>query len=123
MPRPSKKQLATLMKQYDFVLFSIPPLKNNKRYLQRLIQQANTFPKGLLALMFELQIFNSTNSSINSTTPTSFSDTHLINGLQQLHQYGARNFGYFPDDALQDQPRLKILRPLMSLKTNSGRTP
>jgi len=43
-------------------------------------------------------------------------DSKIIAGwMQRLQLRGARNFGYYPDDFRNDHPRLKEIRPAMSI--------
>ncbi|NUT13531.1 MAG: poly-beta-1,6-N-acetyl-D-glucosamine N-deacetylase, partial [Cupriavidus sp.] len=38
----------------------------------------------------------------------------LAGWMQRLQRRGARNFGYYPDDFHNNQPRLEVIRPALS---------
>ncbi len=110
-------RITNLTQQYDFVILSVDNDKvSNKDYLDNLFDLVAHSPSKLKNTIFELKspVFKS-----DSTLPAK----QLASGFQQLQLKGARNFGYFPDDALNNHPFLDVVRPLMSLKTNPGRTP
>lgn len=109
-----------LIQQYDFVMLSVEPESHKTKeadyYPDKLIDFVAQSPQGLRSTIFELQ---SIPPKLHKLLPT----IELANGLRQLQLKGARNFGYFPDDALNDYPSIDVIRPLMSLKTNPGRIP
>jgi biofilm PGA synthesis lipoprotein PgaB len=117
--RSVQDDFAKLIKQYDFVILSIPPDNseaiNAQSSLESLIDYVAEFPEGIKRTVFELQ----SNKTLHKPVPTKT----LSDGLSKLQLNGARNFGYFPDNALINRPSLNEIRPIISLKTNPGRLP
>jgi biofilm PGA synthesis lipoprotein PgaB len=118
--RGVQDDFAKLIKQYDFVILSIPPdnneAANDQPSLEGLMDYVAEFPEGIKRTIFELQ---SNNNALYKPVPAKA----LSDGLSKLQLNGARNFGYFPDNALINRPSLNEIRPIISLKTNPGRLP
>lgn len=110
----AKTEIGRLSKRYDFVILSVTPedkAVNSGSCFKNLVDCVMEIPEGLKRTVFEVR-------AVNDASRQPSSAIHLAQKLQQLQLNGARNFGYFPDDAVNDHPSLDVLRPLMSLKTN-----
>lgn len=109
---------ARLLKKYDFVTVAISQpdqdSDGNDNSLQTLVDKVAEIPGAL----------NSTAFLLNATAGTKrISSERIAAQLQLVQQNGARNFGYYPDQAAQDYPAFAAIQPALSLHTNPGQQP
>jgi peptidoglycan/xylan/chitin deacetylase (PgdA/CDA1 family) len=109
---------ASLLKKYDFVTVAISQpdqdSEGNDNRLQTLVNKVAEIPGAL----------NSTAFLLNTTAGKErIPSDQIAAQLQLLQQNGARNFGYYPDQAAQDYPRFAAIQPALSLHTNPGQQP
>jgi biofilm PGA synthesis lipoprotein PgaB len=99
---------------YDFVaLMAMPYMEqasNAGRWLDDLVETVSARPQGLRRTVFELQSYDwHAGKAIPGST--------LLAQMRRLRSQGAVNFGYYPDNFLNDQPHLDTMRDVMSLKS------
>ena len=80
-----------------------------KRWLKELAGTVKQSGVPLEKTLFELQ-------ASNWRTEKPIPDAKLAGWMQLLKQEGIRNFGYYPDDFLNDRPSMQALRPYFSLR-------
>lgn len=78
-------------------------------WLDRLVQQIGKRPGALERTVFELQA-----RDWRSGHDEALDEAQLAAWMRRLQWNGARHFGYYPDDFLNDQPRLHRIRPALS---------
>jgi biofilm PGA synthesis lipoprotein PgaB len=113
----SDKEIAEIVKQYDFFTLSIASesnFANANCCSNSLIARLGRDPDVLKRAVFELE---TRDRITGEPTPAH----QLAQHLRQLQVSGARNFGYSPDEVSTNQPTLEVLRPLISLKSNPNR--
>lgn len=87
------------------------PAGQENAWLDRMVDEVARRPGGLDRTVFELQ----TRDWRDEAAADSEIDAAVIAGwMQRLQLRGARNFGYYPDDFLQDHPALETIRPAIS---------
>lgn len=103
------------LKAYDWTVPMTMPLMEGVAagqtlaWIDRIVNAMKQYPGGLEHTIFELQ------SRDWRTTPDSDVDSRtLASWMEHLQLAGVRNFGYYPDDFLRNQPRLDIIRPMLS---------
>lgn len=82
-------------------------------WLERLVKTVGTRPDALNKTVFEIQGRDwRPSSGAEDSGPV---DSRLMaSWLKRLQLSGARSFGYYPDDFVNDEPRLDIIRPAIS---------
>ncbi|HEF4729451.1 poly-beta-1,6-N-acetyl-D-glucosamine N-deacetylase PgaB [Burkholderia multivorans] len=105
---------ADFLATYDYVaLMAMPYMEqadDPDRWLDRLVRTVRAKPNGLSRTVFELQSYDwHANKSIGADT--------LLAQMRRLRSEGAVNFGYYPDNFLNNQPNLDTVRDVMSLKS------
>lgn len=105
---------ADFLATYDYVaLMAMPYMEqadDPDRWLDRLVRTVRAKPNGLSRTVFELQSYDwHANKSIGADT--------LLAQMRRLRSEGAVNFGYYPDNFLNNQPNLETVRDVMSLKS------
>ncbi|MBU0620228.1 MAG: poly-beta-1,6-N-acetyl-D-glucosamine N-deacetylase PgaB [Gammaproteobacteria bacterium] len=98
---------------YDYTALMAMPFMENAQdpqsWLETLVDVVARQPNGLKKTLFELQSVDWRNSQ-----PV---DSRVMAGqMIFLQKHGALNFGYYPDNFLNDSPRLDIIRPAFSLQ-------
>lgn len=96
---------------YDYtVLMAMPFMENVAKpdaWLQSLVAQAKLTNNGLQKTVFELQATDwKLKNSIKTET--------LKHQMQILSEAGAVHIGYYPDDFLNNQPEIDVIRPYIS---------
>ena len=96
---------------YDYTAVMAMPYmegaKNPKSWLKSLVSVAKKTPGGIKKTVFELQAQNWRNHQpINTNVLTS--------QLKTLLENGAYGVGYYPDDFLNNQPDINLIRPYIS---------
>jgi poly-beta-1,6-N-acetyl-D-glucosamine N-deacetylase len=114
----SSPSFANLLKQFDFVTVAVSQVIDNpsdtEDRLEALIDKVAQTPGALNSATFLLH---------TTTGKALVPSEQLASQLQFLQQNGARNFGYYPDQAANDHPVFTVIRPAISLQTNPGQKP
>lgn len=85
------------------------PRGQENAWLDRMVDAVASRPGALRRTVFELQ---SRDWRKPGQPPV---DSAVLAGwMQRLHRRGARNYGYYPDDFHNNQPRLDVIRPALS---------
>ena len=84
--------------------------KDANDWLDRLVGRVARYPGAMEKTVFELQARNWRKGAGQD----GISDEMLIGWMQQLRLSGAKNYGYYPDDFINDQPRMAEIRPAFS---------
>lgn len=102
----------TFLAHYDYVAIEAMPFMeeadNPDEWLRRLVKEAAKFPEGLKKTLFELQ-------SVDWKARQKIPMTVFLGQLELLKTLGVMHIGYYPDNAYQDQPRIKDLQQHFSL--------
>ncbi|PHM37546.1 poly-beta-1,6-N-acetyl-D-glucosamine N-deacetylase PgaB [Xenorhabdus innexi] len=110
------QNLDDFLAHYDWVapmampLMENVPLSESNQWLSRLVKAVAQRPDALSKTVFELQ-------AVDWRKP---SDKRMISGeqlaewMRQLQLNGAQNFGYYPDDFINNQPEMNSIRPVLS---------
>lgn len=86
------------------------PVNDADAWLDRLVGQVGRFPGALDKTVFELQARDWRKGAGQDDI-----SGEMLNGwMRQLKLSGARNYGYYPDDFINDQPRMAEIRPAFS---------
>ena len=86
------------------------PLKQSKQWLDTLVKTSLAQEGARDKVLFELQTLDWNKKSAHQPIPAS----QLADWMDQLQMSGARHFGYYPDDFLNNHPDLKTIRPAFS---------
>lgn len=109
------QNLDDFLESYDWTAPMAMPLmegvslEDSNAWLARLVGEVAKRPDGLERSVFELQA-----RDWGPQPNVPIDDAVLTKWMQTLQHHGVRHFGYYPDDFLNDQPRLKQLRPALS---------
>ncbi|MGJ7525736.1 poly-beta-1,6-N-acetyl-D-glucosamine N-deacetylase PgaB [Variovorax sp. GB1P17] len=103
---------------YDYVgLMAMPRMEGEARsatasdvWLTRLARRAADTPRGLDGTVFELQ-------ARDWRTGKPVADAELARQWTLLQRAGVRHLGYYPDDFLNNQPSLEVVRRAISVRT------
>lgn len=100
------------LRRYDYTAIMAMPYmekaEDPQLWLEQLIDKVGAYPLGFKKSVFELQ-------SVNWNTQEKIPDSVIEQQMRLLMRKGAIQFGYYPDDFLQDSPGLKILKRTLSL--------
>ncbi len=89
-----------------------PKVKEPKKWLEGLVKKVASYPDGLKKSTFMLQ------SMVVGDKRNGYIDTAiLIDQMKYLEFNKALNFGYYPDDYLNDRPKSSEIRKVFSLET------
>lgn len=109
------QNLRDFLQTYDWTVpMAMPlmeqiPASKSGAWLDRLVATVKQHPGALSRTVFELQ---ARNWNLPSQPPV---DSRTLAGwMRHLQQLGIRNFGYYPDDFVQNQPVLETIRPAIS---------
>ncbi len=101
---------------YDYAVPMVMPrmegvsARDEDQWIRDIVAEVAKRPDGLKKTLFELQ---SRDWSLDS--PDNHIDAkQIVHWIQVLQRAGARHFGYYPDDFLQDKPNLEQIRPAIS---------
>ena len=84
------------------------PRGQEHQWLDRIVDAVAQRPGALRRTVFELQ-------ARDWRKPETPVDSKVLAGwMQRLQRRGALSFGYYPDDFLNNQPRLDLIRPALS---------
>lgn len=99
---------------YDYVaLMAMPRMEQEAdadAWLGRLARRAADTPRGLDGTVFELQ-------ARDWRTGKPVADAELARQWTLLQRAGVRHLGYYPDDFLNNQPSLDVVRRAISVRT------
>jgi biofilm PGA synthesis lipoprotein PgaB len=99
---------------YDYVgLMAMPRMEqeaDGDAWLKRLARRAADTPRGLDGTVFELQ-------ARDWRTGKPVADAELARQWTLLQRAGVRHLGYYPDDFLNNQPSLDVVRRAISVRT------
>lgn len=109
------QNLELFMKNYDYTaLMAMPYLEeaaDAEAWLEEVVTAVKGVPEGLKKTVFELQ-------SVDWRNPKTLVPTKRLSRQMRLLQgMGVVNFGYYPDDFLNDHPAAEPLHPAISLNT------
>ncbi len=101
------------LENYDYTAIMAMPYmedaQNPSEWLQNLVAKVKEIPGALEKTIFELQ-------SKNWKTGEPVPSQELAEQIRLVHSLGARNFGYYPDDFIRNQPEFDIIFPVFSLR-------
>lgn len=102
------------LKNYDYTAVMAMPFMEHAEepsaWLSALVDRVKIHPGAFKKTIFELQ-------SVDWNSQEKIPGETLIEQMNLLQQNGATQFGYYPDDLFEDQPRLSDLKRSMSLRT------
>lgn len=102
---------ADFLAHYDYTAVMAMPymekVDNPDTWLKQLVIIAQKTPNGIKKTLFELQAENWRNNKAIDT-PT------LTRQLKLLLDSGANHVGYYPDDFINNQPNINLIRPYIS---------
>ena len=109
------QSLTDALKSYDYVALMAMPFMEEQRsrpmhWLAQLEARVAAQPKGLGKTIFELQTVDWAKG--HQPIP----DSTLVEEIRMLRAAGARGIGYYPDNFINGQPSLKLLKPELSLQ-------
>ena len=85
------------------------PVAESDAWLARLVRAVSARPGALKKTIFELQAKDWTLPQQNAIP-----DQQLVDWMRTLQLNGVNNYGYYPDDFLNNQPDISKIRPLFS---------
>lgn len=109
---------ASFLQAYDYTALEAMPFmeqaKDPDAWLRDLARRVAAIPGANARTLFELQ-------SRDWRTQTAIPDDVMDRHFAILHEEGIRNLGYYPDDFLDNQPALDIIKPHLSIQRLLGR--
>ena len=113
---PVRPEPADFLQAYDWVAPMAMPLMENVsradsgRWLDQLVGKVAAYPGALDKTVFELQAVD-----WRKERRISPDDGQLLaEWMRRLQRNGAQSFGYYPDNFLDDRPKLDAVRPVLS---------
>ncbi len=109
------QNLDDFLKTYDWTapmampLMEGVPASRSEAWIRQLVATVGQRPGALERTVFELQA-----RDWRLPQQPAVASRPLAAWMQQLLHSGARHFGYYPDDFIQDQPELNTIRPAIS---------
>ncbi|MGR7846985.1 poly-beta-1,6-N-acetyl-D-glucosamine N-deacetylase PgaB [Klebsiella aerogenes] len=85
------------------------PVAESDAWLARLVRAVSARPGALKKTIFELQA-----KDWNLPQQNAIPDQQLVDWMRTLQLNGVNNYGYYPDDFLNNQPDISKIRPLFS---------
>jgi biofilm PGA synthesis lipoprotein PgaB len=85
------------------------PAAESSAWLASLVRAVNTRPGALKRTIFELQA-----KDWNRPQQNAIADQQLAEWMRALQLNGVNNYGYYPDDFINNQPDISKIRPLFS---------
>ncbi len=114
------QDFALFVDHYDYVaLMAMPQMENADApgiWLKELVSKVSLTPGALKKTIFELQ-------SVDWRSSDNISSNELAAHMQFLATHQALNFGYYPDDFLNNHPDLTSIRTGISLQTYPYKIP
>jgi len=106
--------------RYDYVaLMAMPQMENAPEpeiWLKELVEKSSATPGALKKTIFELQ-------SVDWRSAEKISSDELVAHMQFIARQQSLNFGYYPDDFLNNHPDLTTIRKGISLQTYPYKLP
>jgi poly-beta-1,6-N-acetyl-D-glucosamine N-deacetylase len=108
------QDLDNMLNNYDYTAVMAMPYMEKashpEQWLKTLAAKVLEHPRAAQRAVFELQSKDwRTNKTIDSTK--------LAEHVMILRRAGVRHIGYYPDNFVEDQPNIKLLKPAFSLTT------
>lgn len=109
------QNLDDFLAEYDWTvpmampLMESVPADESDAWLARLVKAVATRPGGLDKTIFELQA-----RDWDRKPPRAVSDSQLAQWMRVLQLNGVKNYGYYPDDFINNQPDISRIRPVFS---------
>lgn len=103
------------LNNYDWTAIMAMPLMEgvskaeSEAWLSRLVRQVKQYPDAMDKTLFELQ---ARDWRVGQEGPVD--SELLVRWMHRLQWEGVRHFGYYPDDFHTDNPRLGLIRPVLS---------
>ncbi|WP_329808469.1 poly-beta-1,6-N-acetyl-D-glucosamine N-deacetylase PgaB, partial [Klebsiella pneumoniae] len=85
------------------------PIDASQAWLTRLVQAVARHPGALKKTIFELQA-----RDWNRRQQNAIPDQQLADWMRLLRLNGVKNYGYYPDDFINNQPDISRIRPQFS---------
>ncbi|WP_326494609.1 poly-beta-1,6-N-acetyl-D-glucosamine N-deacetylase PgaB, partial [Acinetobacter baumannii] len=85
------------------------PIDASQAWLTRLVQAVARHPGALKKTIFELQA-----RDWNRRQQNAIPDQQLADWMRLLRLNGVKNYGYYPDDFINNQPDISRIRPRRS---------
>lgn len=107
------QNLSDFLANYNWVVPMAMPYmegvdkRQSDQWIAQLVKTVAKYPHGLDKTIFELQ---ARDWNTGKAIPTK----RIIKWMKTLELNGAENFGYYPDDAIRNQPNLRKVRTLLS---------
>lgn len=89
------------------------PMKDADAWLDNLVDVVASHAGAMDKTIFEIQAVDWGKPN-DDTDNKPIDSVVLTKWLQRMQMRGARSFGYYPDDFVQDHPKLEIIRPAIS---------
>jgi poly-beta-1,6-N-acetyl-D-glucosamine N-deacetylase len=107
------QSLTDFLARYDYTaVMAMPYMENASQplpWLKNLVMEVAKQPNALQKTVFELQSFDwRTSKKVDSQM--------LVKQMKLLQLQGALNFGYYPDDFMNDSPSFDVIKPYFSLQ-------
>ncbi|MCU6367643.1 poly-beta-1,6-N-acetyl-D-glucosamine N-deacetylase PgaB [Enterobacter quasiroggenkampii] len=109
------QNLDDFLAEYDWTvpmampLMESVPADESDAWLARLVKAVATCPGALDKTIFELQA-----RDWDRKPPRAVSDSQLAQWMRVLQLNGVKNYGYYPDDFINNQPDISRIRPVFS---------
>lgn len=109
------QNLDDFLAEYDWTvpmampLMESVPADESDAWLARLVKAVATRPGALDKTIFELQA-----RDWDRKPPRAVSDSQLAQWMRVLQLNGVKNYGYYPDDFINNQPDISRIRPVFS---------
>ena len=109
------QNLDDFLAEYDWTvpmampLMESVPADESDAWLARLVKAVATRPGALDKTIFELQA-----RDWDQQPPRAVSDSQLAQWMRVLQLNGVKNYGYYPDDFINNQPDISRIRPVFS---------
>lgn len=87
--------------------------KDSKSWLRKMVEEVGERPGALDRTVFELQA-RDWRVNPDGSDGGHVDSVLLADWMRWLQMNGARNLGYYPDDFVADEPRIEIIRPVLS---------
>lgn len=107
---------ADFVTTYDWTAVMAMPLmegidaSDSASWLAKLVHKANRVPGAKEKTLYELQALNWQRNGQHHPV----SDALLAEWMSTLQLNGVSHYGYYPDDFINDQPAIKVIRPELS---------
>lgn len=89
------------------------PADQDEAWLKQLVDTVASRAGALERTVFELQA-RDWSTEVEGGEANHIESRQLAKWMQALQRFGARNFGYYPDDFAKDEPLLDVIRPSLS---------